>query len=124
MELSSACSSRCFPALFGRTLDTRKRSSRFLSEMTSFIRLSAFPFPYISAVSISVIPAEMPVRRLSISRALAALFSPRNQVPSPKAGTCTPFLNVTVCFILDQTCFFHFFFHLIIRRTFWCWKIW
>ena len=65
-----------------------------------------------------------PLHGISISRALAALFSPRNQVPSPKAGSCTPFLNVTVCFILDQTCFFHFFFHLIIRRTFWCWKIW
>src|ERR1700730_8270004 len=52
--------------------------------------------PYVSAVSISVIPSEMPVRRASPSPALGCLPFPRPAEPWPNAGTALPSRNVTV----------------------------
>src|SRR5215469_1600439 len=52
--------------------------------------------PYISAVSISVIPSERPVRSASSSSARGRLSFPRPAEPWPNAGTTVPSRNLTV----------------------------
>src|SRR6266436_3367524 len=52
--------------------------------------------PYISAVSISVIPSERPVRSASSSSATGCLPFPRPAEPWPSAGTMVPSRNLTV----------------------------
>src|SRR6185503_2139870 len=73
-----------------------KRLSR-LPAMASAIASSAPPSPYISAVSISVIPSSSPSRMAATSAARSDLRSPMRQVPSPSTGTLSPDLSVTVC---------------------------
>src|SRR5215475_6237903 len=74
-------------ALLGSTLETRNSSSR-LPAMASAMTSSASP--YISAVSIWVMPSSMPRRSADI----AALRSPRSryQVPCPMTETSAPSL--------------------------------
>jgi hypothetical protein len=77
-----------FEALLGSTLLTMKTSPRrplIASPTTS----SAPPLPYISAVSISVMPRSMPRRSALISSLRRHASSPIAQVPWPKIGTRT-----------------------------------
>src|SRR5204863_5551703 len=52
--------------------------------------------PYISAVSISVIPSERPVRSACSSSACGCLPFPRPAEPCPNAGTTVPSRNFAV----------------------------
>ncbi len=61
--------------------------------MASPTSVSAAPLPYISAVSMRVIPAWMPTRRASFSRWKVLLFSPRYQVPWPTGPAGVPFAD-------------------------------
>ena len=69
--------------VLGRTLLTRKTSSR-RPAIASPTSSSAPPSPYISAVSISVMPRSSPSRRAAISSAAAVRSSPMCQVPWPE----------------------------------------
>ena len=57
---------------------------------------SEWPLLYTSAVSINVIPNEIPVRSASSSKVPGCLPSPRCQDPWPNAGTMVPSGNLTV----------------------------
>src|SRR6201996_9508869 len=59
-------------------------------------KVSAAPSPFISAVSIKVMPRSMPVRRAAISHAHCDDFSPMRQVPWPSDGTDWPWGRSTV----------------------------
>src|SRR5947209_7489450 len=72
-------------ALCGSTLLTRNTASRRPS-IASPTSSSAPPSPYISAVSISVMPRSMPRRSAATSSARRARFSPMCQVPCPRVG--------------------------------------
>src|SRR5439155_446791 len=82
------------PALCGYTLLTTTTRSRWpaIADPTTS---SAPPSPYISAVSMSVIPRSMPRRSAAISPARSRLRSPIPHVPSPSAGTRAPSASVT-----------------------------
>src|SRR5215469_10996170 len=56
---------------------------------------SAAPLPYISAVSIKVMPRSMPSRSADASSAARRRSSPMCQVPCPSAGTRSPSRSVT-----------------------------
>src|SRR6185295_16858206 len=73
-------------ALLGNTFETRNSFSRGSPAMASAMTSSASP--YISAVSICVMPSSMPRR----SAAIALLRSPRSryQVPCPMTETLGP----------------------------------
>src|SRR5688500_17056381 len=58
--------------------------------MASPTTRSAPPSPYISAVSMWVIPSSIPVRRAATSRLASARRSPIFHVPWPMTGTATP----------------------------------
>src|SRR5689334_18972628 len=85
-------------ALLGNTFETRKTSSR-LPAIASAITSSASP--YISAVSIWVMPSSMPRR----SAATALLRSPRSmyQVPCPITDTSGPWMPNFFCFKIAST---------------------
>src|SRR6516162_684613 len=72
-----------------------KRSSRWPSAACATIS-SAPPLPYISAVSIKVMPSSIPSRTAAASSAIRRRFSPMCQVPWPSAGTRSPPGNVTI----------------------------
>src|ERR1700712_3244454 len=86
-------------ALLGNTFETRKRSSRVPAAIASAITGSASP--YISAVSICVMPSSMPRR----NAATAPLRSPRSmyQVPCPMTATSGPPLPNFFCFKIAST---------------------
>jgi hypothetical protein len=67
-------------AFLGSTLLTRKTSPRRRT-IASATSSSAAPSPYISAVSISVMPRSSPVRNALISSPRRARFSPSVKVP-------------------------------------------
>src|SRR5215472_12807326 len=60
------------------------------------INVSERPSPYISAVSINLIPSERPVRSASSSAASGCLPCARFAEPWPSAGTTVPLGNFTV----------------------------
>src|SRR5829696_5285972 len=86
-------------ALLGSTFETRNSFSRGKPTMASAITSSASP--YISAVSIWVMPVSMPRR----SAARAALRSPRSryQVPCPITDTSGFLLPNFFCFKITST---------------------
>ncbi len=57
---------------------------------------SALPSPYISAVSMSLMPSSSPNRTASTSAALSAARSPMRHVPSPSTGTFSPVSSAMV----------------------------
>ena len=77
------------PALCGYTLLTTNTSSRRPAIASPTIS-SAPPSPYISAVSISVMPRSRPSRSAATSRAALARRSPIRHVPCPSTGTLVP----------------------------------
>ena len=85
-------------ALLGSTFETRNNSSRGMPAMASAMTSSASP--YISAVSIWVMPRSMPRR----SAAIAPLRSPRSryQVPCPITETSGPLLPNFFCFTITS----------------------
>lgn len=68
--------------------------------MASPTSRSAAPSPYISAVSMSVIPHATPVRSASISLARRAGSLPIYHVPCPMAGMRVPSDSVMVRFVI------------------------
>src|ERR1043166_1700279 len=74
------------------TTKTRSRWPAIASPTTS----SAPPSPYISAVSINVMPRSIPKRSAAISSSRVLFFSPIRQVPWPSAGTRVPLGSDTV----------------------------
>src|SRR6516165_1753167 len=72
-----------------------KSSSRNPSAACATIS-SARPLPYISAVSIKVMPSSIPSRTAAASSATRRRASPICQVPWPSAGTRSPPGNVTI----------------------------
>src|SRR6185436_13069402 len=86
-------------ALLGNTFETRKSFSRGSPVIASAITSSASP--YISAVSMWVMPVAMPRRRA----ATAALRSPRSryQVPCPITDTSGPLVPNFFCFTITST---------------------
>src|SRR6266700_3497513 len=57
---------------------------------------SAPPSPYISAVSIKLMPSSIPKRSAATSLACALLLSPMRHVPCPSTGTRLPSDSATV----------------------------
>src|SRR4051794_10155660 len=86
-------------ALLGSTFETRKSFSRGRPAIATAITGSASP--YISAVSICVMPSSMPRR----SAATALLRSPRSmyQVPCPMTATSGPLTPNFFCFTVAST---------------------
>src|SRR5215813_6514109 len=83
-----------FPATWlGQTLDTRNTRLRW----PAITRPMNSSEPYTSAVSISVIPSERPVRSASSSSASGCLPFARPAEPWPNAETTVPSRNFTVC---------------------------
>ena len=122
-ESSNARSRRCFPALFGRTFGYQKK------DHPVFIRNDLFykTFRFSISIHFRCIDQRHACRntcaqtfQFPLSGGLILSKEPGSK---PQGRNLHSIFNVTVCFILDQTCFFHFFLHLVIRRTFWCWKI-
>ena len=66
------------------------------SPSASPISVSAAPSPYISAVSMRVMPSSTPARSAAISPARRSARSPIIQVPWPSAGTLSPSGSDTV----------------------------
>ena len=89
-------------AWWGSTLLTRNTSSRRPSIARPISR-SLAPSPYISAVSMSVIPRSRPVCSASISTASGCRPCPRCHVPMPRAGIVSPEGNGTVGIIMTDT---------------------
>src|SRR5262249_44379743 len=85
-------------ALLGSTLETRNTSSRLPATASA---MTSSASPYISAVSIWVMPSSMPRRNADI----AALRSPRSryQVPCPITETSGPPLPNGLDFMLSLT---------------------
>ena len=81
------------PALCGYTLDTTNTDERRPAIARATIS-SAPPSPYISAVSISVMPMSSPRCSAVTSRAARAVRSPIVHVPRPSAGTGVPSASV------------------------------
>ena len=76
-------------AFCGSTLLTMNTSSRRPS-MASATILSAPPSPYISAVSISVMPRSRPSLSAATPRRARRALSPMRHVPWPRCGTISP----------------------------------
>src|SRR3954470_16824341 len=90
-------------ALEGRTLETRKTESR-REAMAWPTRVSDLPLPYISAVSMRVMPKSRPRWRAAISSARREGLSPMRQVPWPSAGSFSPEGRVTVGMVGGMGC--------------------
>jgi len=79
----------------GRTLETRKTFS-LCPAMTRPIISSEAPLPYISAVSIKVMPRDRPVRNAFSSSATGCRPWAKCQDPMPSAGALPPCGSPTI----------------------------
>lgn len=68
--------------------------------MVSPTNSSVAPSPYISAVSITVMPSSMPARSAAISAARRAGRSPMSQVPCPSLAMVSPSGSAIVVVVL------------------------